>query len=187
MKGRTSPRDLFPWDETTSERSVPEGDNQRRANRLEMRHGVSIDRISGSVRHGPFEQEMVPAGISFWGEIALENYQSWQLGLLAQALGEVNDGFAQLGSTKSRGLGVAKLEVEALLHEQATGRGDRPAGMGALVAGEQERRDYGLFPDDDFPFATREARGLADRFAVQGVEATRAWLDIGLAALGRMS
>jgi CRISPR-associated protein Csm3 len=186
MKGRASPRDLFPWDETASVRSSPQGDNQRSANRLEMRHGVSIDRISGSVRHGPFEQELVPAGISFWGEIALENYQSWQLGLLAQAFGEINDGFAQLGSTKSRGLGVAKLEVESILHEQTTGHGDRPAGAGALVADDQEHRDYGLFPDEAFPIATREPRGLADRFTVQGAEATRAWLDIGLAALGRV-
>lgn len=185
MKGRASPRDLFPWDETASGQNGPGGDNQRRANRLEMRHGVAIDRIAGSVRHGPFEQEMVPAGVSFWGEIALENYQGWQLGLLAQAFGEINDGFAQLGSTKSRGLGVAKLEVESILHEQVTGRG-RPAGVGVLVPDEREGRDYGLLPDGELLEAPREARGLADRFTVKGADAARPWLDTGLAALGRL-
>jgi CRISPR-associated protein Csm3 len=186
MKGRTSPRDLFPWDELASGRNGPEGDNQRSANRLELRHGVAIDRIAGSVSQGPFDQEMVPAGVSFWGEIALENYQSWQLGLLAQAFGELNDGFAQLGSTKSRGLGVAKLEVESILHEQVTGHGDKPAGVGALVTDEGERRDYGLLPDGELPPAPREPRGLADRFTVTGTEAARAWLETGLAALGRL-
>lgn len=185
MKGRASPRDLFPWDETAGGPTSAEGDNQRSANRLEMRHGVAIGRIAGSVQHGPFDQEMVPAGVSFWGEIALENYQGWQLGLLAQAFGEVNDGFAQLGSTKSRGLGVSKVEVESILHEQVGGQGGKPAGIG-LLATDEERGEYGLLPDGELPETPWEARGLADRFTVKGADASRTWLDAGLHALGAL-
>lgn len=183
MKGRASVRDLFPWNERGNDPAGSDADNQRRANDLEMRHGVSINRITGSVAHGPFEQEMVPAGVSFWGEIALENYQAWQLGLLAQAFDEVNEGFAQLGSTKSRGLGVARIELGSILHEQRVSAEGSPAGVGTL-ADEQERRAYGLLSEQALPQAEPELRGLAQRFNVQGADNTRGWLDAGLQALG---
>lgn len=183
MKGRASVRDLFPWAENARDKTGSGGDDQRRANELEIRHGVSIDRVAGSVRHGPFEQEMVPAGVSFWGEIALENYQVWQLGLLAQAFDEINEGFAQLGSTKSRGLGVARVELTSILHEQRMVAGGGPAGVGSLAT-EQERQDYGFLPELTLPPSEPEQRGLAQRFSVKDAERTRAWLDAGLQALG---
>lgn len=183
MKGRASVRDLFPWNERASDATAPGADNHRRANQLEARHGVSINRVSGSVQHGPFDQEMVPAGVAFWGEIGLENFQVWQLGLLAQAFGEVNDGFAQLGSTKSRGLGLATITVESILHEQAAGKSDRPAGVGLLATAEEERRNYGLLPELELPEAPGELRGLAQRFIIPGPGDARSWLEVGLRAL----
>ena len=185
MKGRASIRDAFPWspdiDDPESD-FAPGGKNQDRANQLEVRHGVAIDRITGSARHGGlFDQELVPAGISFWGDIALENYQTWQLGLLAQALAQVNDGIAQLGSSKSRGLGVAKIAVERIVHEQS-GASERPLGVGDLASGD-EREAYGLLPEAELPAARGIARGLATRFEIAE---TAAWLDAGLAALGAL-
>src|SRR6185436_15053355 len=97
------------------------------------------------------EQEMVPAGASFWGDIALENYQSWQLGLLSIAFDEMNAGFAQLGSSKSRGLGVAKVEVESIVHEQTRKSGssatpEQPSGAFHFATSD-ERDAYGLLPE----------------------------------------
>ena len=183
MRGRAAVRDLFPWDpDASSDEHTPTGGNRQRANQLEQRFGVSIDRITGSVRHGPFDQEMVPAGVSFWGEIALQNYQVWQLGLLAQALDAVSFGAAQLGSSKSRGLGSARVAVEALVHEQVATAADRPRGVGTLLDGE-EARAYGLLVEGTLPDATAERRGLAARFTVGG-DAVAAWLDASRAALG---
>jgi CRISPR-associated protein Csm3 len=183
MRGRAAVRDLFPWDlDATADDHAPTGANRRRANEREQRFGVSIDRITGSVRHGPFDQELVPAGVSFWGEIALQNYQVWQLGLLAQAFDAVNFGAAQLGSSKSRGLGSARVAVEVLVHEQVTTAADRPCGVGALLDAD-ESRVYGLLAEGALPDATAERRGLAARFTVRG-DAVASWLDAGRAALG---
>lgn len=187
MKGRAGVRDLLPWTENegTEPRFAPGEENHQRANRIEVRHGVAIDRIVGSVKIGPFDQELVPAGVSFFGDIALENYQAWQLGLLAQAFMEVNDGFAQLGSSKSRGLGVAQVTVESILHEQASGGGAAPVGAGMLASAE-EGAAYGLLPDAAFSTDAGEVRGLSRRFTVRDSTAIRAWLDGGLAALGSL-
>lgn len=181
MKGRASVRDLFPWDERGSEEGASD-ENARRANTLERRHGVSINRMSGSVDNGPWEQEMVPAGVAFWGEIALENYQAWQLGFLAQAFDEVNEGFAQLGSTKSRGLGVATIEILSILHEQKASSAGKPAGVGQL-ASNTEVAAYGLLPERALPACDPKPHGLAQRFAVMGAESTGAWAKAGLDAL----
>lgn len=190
MKGRASVRDLFPWDDNIDEAVTISEENRKRrvqANDVELRHGVSINRVSGSVQHGPFDQELVPAGVSFWGEIALENYQVWQLGLLAGAFEEVNQGFAQLGSSKSRGLGVAKVHIITAVHEQRRNASTLPRGVGGL-ASDEEVRSYGLVsPERDLVFdKPSELRGLSMRFVAEKDAAER-WLSTGIEALGDFS
>ncbi len=183
MKGRASVRDLLPWSQgADAGDDAPGGANQTRANQLELRHGVAIDRILGSARRQAlFEQELVPAGVSFWGEIALENYQVWQLGLLAQACDEMNYGMAQLGSSKSRGLGAARIAVESIVHEQVALAGDAPLGVGALTTAE-ELGSYGLLPEHPLPALAGHPRGLAKRFEVPAAQADD-WLAAGRRAL----
>lgn len=182
MKGRVSIRDLFPWPADCTELAGEIGKNAERANAVEGRHGVAIDRIAGSVKIGPFDMEVVPAGVDFYGDIALENYQAWQLGLLSAALNELDDGFAQLGSAKSRGLGVVKVTIEEILHEQPARSGDAPRGVGALVDSDATHKAYGLLRERDLPCAPGAPRGLSRRFQVHGPEA-RQWLDEALTAL----
>ncbi|WP_437307424.1 RAMP superfamily CRISPR-associated protein [Sorangium sp. So ce388] len=186
LKGRASVRDLFPWTDGGDVDTGPGGKNWQTANQVEIRHGVSIDRIVGSVKHGPFEMELVPAGVSFWGEIALENYQAWQLGLLVRALDEITDGFAQLGSSKSRGLGVARVEVHSIIHEQPARASERPAGVGALAT-EDERDAYALLPELEFPALPGEPRGLSVRFTARDLDGVQAWMEAGRQALGRLA
>jgi CRISPR-associated protein Csm3 len=183
IKGRASVRDLFPWsdDVAAGDRHVPNGANHTGANKLELRHGVSINRLLGSVENGPFDQELVPAGVAFFGDIALENYQACQLGLLVEGLDQLDTGFAQLGSSKSRGLGVVKVTIERILHEQA-GRGAQPCGVGAL-ASPDEARAYGLVAEPALPAAPGTPRGLAMRFEVRE---PAAWLAAGRGALGAL-
>lgn len=184
IKGRASVRDLFPWrdDAGPGDRHAPGGDNHTSANRLELRHGVAIDRMLGSVRHGPFDQELVPAGVSFFGDIALENYQVWQLGLVAEALDQLTCGIAQLGSSKSRGLGVVTATVERIVHEQA-GRRPQPCGVGHLATAD-ECKAYGFVAEAALPSGTGAPHGLAMRFDVR--DGAAAWLDAGRAALGAL-
>ncbi len=184
MKARCSVRDLFPFEAVSGELSEEQERNRELANKVEVRPGVLIGRIEGSVKHGPFEQEMVPAGVSFWGDVALENFQAWQLGLLVATLQELDEGFLQLGSGKSKGLGVVRAEVLSLLHEQRAGAGV-PSGVGALVAREEAER-YGLLAEVLFPAAQGKRHGLMDRFLVAG-DSLNAWKEAGLAGLEKLT
>lgn len=177
VRGRIGVRDQFPWREDGDDDA-----NHVAANHVELRHGVAIDRVTGSVKHGPFDQELVPAGVSFWGEVALENYQVWQLGLLLQALEDITAGFAQLGSSKSRGLGVAHVHVTKILHEQPVRAGDVPRGAGD-IADAAARRDYGLLQEAVLPQTRGERRGLHWRFAAADPAGVDAWSAAARAAL----
>ena len=181
LKGRVSFRDLFPWraedDEAANEVRV------ERANQLEVRHGVAINRLSGAVQHGPFDQELVPSGTSFFGEVALENYQVWQLGLIAAAFEELNEGFAQLGSSKSRGLGGIKAYVLRIVHEQSLAASETPLGV-ARLAPEVESQ-YGMLREGNLPATNGVPRGIRRRFEVESA-ATSKWFEAGLRALGNI-
>ena len=184
LRGRAAVRDLFPWDPGASAnpKMVAGGDNHRSANHLEHRPGVAIDRLSGAVRHGPWDQELVPAGVSFFGEVALENYQVWQLGLLVEGFERISDGLARLGSSKSRGLGRARVEITQIVHEQGAHLDNLPRGLADLGTSTL-RNDYGLLPEQPLPATPSEARGLHRRFRADGTHLV-AWLDAGRSALG---
>lgn len=184
LRGRTSVRDLFPWDDDAPGGESAARDQAAAANRTEVRNGVAISRVTGSVAVGPFDQEVVPAGVSFWGEVALENFQLWQLGLVFHALEELDAGFARLGSSTSRGLGEVRAVAESIVHEQAVSGAKRPAGVGFLVATEKERARYGLFQESPMDVPEAPAlRGLAERFTTRAPEA---WRRAAFDALGAL-
>lgn len=184
MRGRCAVRDLFPFPDGV-ELDTGQRENLERANRVELRHGIAINRVSGAVQGAAlFEQEVVPAGVRFHGEIVLQNYQVWQLGLLFTALDDLDQGFAQLGSSKSRGLGVVSVKLLSLVHEQPMSHGDRPRPVGALVD-DSTRRDYGLLPEPSLPPATGAVRGLSLRFEIAASEVEK-WRAVASDALGRL-
>lgn len=83
--------------------------------RVEERNGVAIDRVFGSVAHGPFNYEVAVSG-AFTAGILVRNFTIAQLGLLALTLRDLEAGRLSVGFGKSRGLGqvsgrVAKLTV----------------------------------------------------------------------------
>ncbi len=77
-------------------------------NRTSERDGVAIDRISGSVAHGPFTLEVVTQG-AFYTSLTLHNFQLWQLGLLGIVLRDLGNGRVPIGFAKSRGLGRVRV------------------------------------------------------------------------------
>jgi len=80
--------------------------------KIEERNGVAIDRVFGSVAHGPFNYQVCTAG-EFRTKIHLKNFTLAQLGLIGLVLRDLNDGWFGLGFAKSRGMGL----VEATLNE----------------------------------------------------------------------
>lgn len=118
----------------------------------ETRTGVAIDRVLGSVAHGPFDFEVVSNG-KFATSITIRNFELWQLGLLVLVLRDLDKGLLPIGFGKSRGLGYVGAQVTALnvrYIAQFDSLLEKPTqilyGLGAL-AGE-EGKAYGLLVDD---------------------------------------
>lgn len=180
LKGRIAIRDLFPFRD--GNHVTQDEKNLAQANTLEHRHSVALDRLTGAARNGGlFDMEVVPPGVSFWGEITLENFQLWQLGLLVTAFDQFEGGFAQLGSSKGRGFGLVSFQVEDLIHEQIIREG-RASGVG-ILASPKDREAYKLrfTAADEFPPLEGEVRGITRRFVVKQ---PAPWLDVARKALG---
>lgn len=75
-----------------------------------VRDGVAIDRDKGTaVDGGLYDYEVVPAGTPFGLQLAAENLEDWQLGLLWLGLKALERTEIALGGFTSRGLGWVKL------------------------------------------------------------------------------
>ncbi len=146
LTGRCSLSDAYPWDPRADDATREE--QFTHANATERRVQVGISRQDGSTADGTlFDLEVAVAG-AFWGEARLDNFELWQLGLLAAVLDDVHAGDVPIGFGKSRGLGQMSVDLIALDCEwlAAGGARDLP-GAGALTS-EDERRAYGLRDND---------------------------------------
>lgn len=133
LRGRLSFTDAFPEGEW----------------KTETRYGVAISRLTNAVAVSPFDIEVLVQG-RFRTSLVLENFEVWQLGLLALTLQAINDGLVKLGFGKNRGFGEVMMSVESATVELAK----KPElsrgaiwGVGAFVE-ESECSRYGLQPDD---------------------------------------
>jgi CRISPR/Cas system CSM-associated protein Csm3 (group 7 of RAMP superfamily) len=125
-------------------------------NRTSERDGVAIDRISGSVAHGPFTLEVVTQG-AFYTSLTLHNFQLWQLGLLGIVLRDLGDGRVPMGFAKSRGLGrlsisYVRAEISYLGRFEPVENGFDFAANVYDVAGflqPETAHAYGYFDDPD--------------------------------------
>ncbi len=83
-------------------------------NATEQRDGVAIDRIKGGALDGGlFTLEVVTRG-AFESTLQLENFELWQVGLLAIALRDLGTGVCPIGFGKTRGLGQMEVTLETL-------------------------------------------------------------------------
>mgnify|MGYP000302196892 CR=1 FL=1 len=133
LRGRLSFTDAFPDGEV----------------KTETRYGVAISRLTNAVAAGPFDIEVLVQG-QFRTSLVLENFEIWQLGLVALTLHALNEGLVKIGFGKNRGFGEVKVNVIQAIVEMAK-RSGQPQnalwGVGAFV-NEEERMAYGLSPDD---------------------------------------
>jgi len=134
LRGRLSFTDAFPDGEV----------------KTETRYGVAISRLTNAVVPGAlYETEVLVEG-RFRTALVLENFEVWQVGLLALTLQAINAGLVKLGFGKNRGFGEVSMTVEQAVVEMAKKPGlPRNAiwGVGAFVE-DGERGDYGLRADD---------------------------------------
>ncbi|MEA5506224.1 RAMP superfamily CRISPR-associated protein [Halotia wernerae UHCC 0503] len=80
--------------------------------KIEERNGVAIDRVFGSVAHGPFDYQVCTSG-AFKTKIHLKNFSLAQLGLIALVLRDLDAGWFGIGFAKSRGLGIVQVEYNS--------------------------------------------------------------------------
>ncbi|MGQ9586528.1 MAG: RAMP superfamily CRISPR-associated protein [Anaerolineae bacterium] len=128
LRGRVALTDFFPVEEMVTE----------------IRYGVAISRLSHAVAQGPFEMEVAVAG-TFQGHLVLENFEIWQLGLLALALESMNQGLVKVGFGKNRGFGEVSIKVEEAQLEEKPPLAEPTTlrGLAAFVEPEEQAK-YGL-------------------------------------------
>lgn len=118
--------------------------------KTETRYGVAISRLTNAVAHGPFDIEIVVAG-DFKGSLMLENFEVWQLGLLALTIQAINHGLVKIGFGKNRGFGQVNFKVTKATLDLAKVNAGIPSneiwGVGQFVK-DDERKNYGLHDDD---------------------------------------
>jgi CRISPR-associated RAMP protein (TIGR02581 family) len=142
----------------------------------QVRDGVGIDRFTGGAfDRAKFDLE-VYTGAKFEGEIHVRNFELWQLGLLGFVFQDLQDGYLQIGSGKSRGLGriggtVERVEISYISPKVSTMPADELWGVGALF----EKGDYGFSAKDKVAYNGRPAikqKGLRAGLVWQGSEQT---------------
>ena len=113
--------------------------------KTETRYGVAISRLSHAVAQGPFEMEVAVSG-SFSGQVILENFEIWQLGVLAAAMESMNHGLLKVGFGKNRGFGQVRVQINNASVEEIAPVNDKHSlrGLGRFVRDEEERAKYGL-------------------------------------------
>jgi CRISPR-associated protein Csm3 len=174
LRGRLSFTDAFPDGEV----------------KTETRYGVAISRLTNAVAVGPFDIEVLVQG-KFKTSLVLENFEVWQLGLVALTLRALNDGLVKIGFGKNRGFGEVNVSVTQAVLEMAK-RPPHPRdtiwGAGAFVS-EEERRAYGLSLDDKLeglPEAEESDLGIFIR-RVYGPEAWQSIAEKAIASLTKLS
>lgn len=149
--------------------------------KIERRDGVGIDRFSGGASRGvKFEMEVLTQG-TFRARMRLENFEDWQLGLLALLCRDLEDELISIGHATTRGLGRLRGTIERLdvMYIVPPGKALDPMrvhGVGALLdAAERKLYDY----SDDDHFKLSRASPLAAR----GVRKVQSFADAAVRRL----
>lgn len=150
----------------------------------EVRYGNAISRISQAAQGGALFEMEVAVGGTFQGQLVMENYEGWQLGLLALALDAMNHGSLRLGFGRNRGLGEIRLMVTDAYIEEAVKHHTTNIvrGVGAFLPAA-ERTAYGIATMPDVqssaaPVAT-ENLGFYQRRRYD----SDGWLEVAKAAM----
>lgn len=110
---------------------------------FEIRDGVAIDRITGGAAPGAkYDLEVLVKG-DFTTSIEIQNFERWQLGLIALVLRDMEDELVRIGSGTSRGLGRIKATITSFT---ICYYGSTPGALVGIAAQctDQEKTEYGF-------------------------------------------
>jgi CRISPR/Cas system CSM-associated protein Csm3 (group 7 of RAMP superfamily) len=79
-----------------------------------VRHGVKIDRKTGSASLNMlFDAEAIVGG-EFFGTLVMKNPEMWQVAMIFKVIEDINLGLQKIGGMKSRGFGKVKIDIESI-------------------------------------------------------------------------
>jgi|GEM_PF-5719063 len=84
------------------------------ARRLSPRTHVAIDRFTGGVGEGPFNEQLVVEQSPLTTHLTITNFALWQIGLLALVFQEINRGYVGIGAGTRKGQGQMKIAVPVI-------------------------------------------------------------------------
>ena len=125
--------------------------------------------------------EALAPGITLTGSLVLTNFQTWQLGLVAQGLAALNRGAARLGGGGAHGFGRVRIGHPGLVYEQPANTAELPLCLMELVDADTAAA-HGLLERGDLPAKFGDLRGLSRRFEVPPEQVSE-WFAAGQRAL----
>ena len=120
---------------------------------IEHRDGVGIDRFTGGASRGAkFEMEVLTDG-TFCTRLRIENFENWQLGLVAIICRDLSDDLISIGHSTTRGLGrihgeLKKFDIFYVVRPNKQLDSKKVYGVGALMEEDNERKRYGYAKED---------------------------------------
>ena len=111
--------------------------------KTENRFGVGISRLSHAVAQGPFEMEVVVSG-DFKTKIYLENFEIWQIGLIALVIELLNKELITVGFGKNKGFGRIEVKVQKVKINFAKSLSSNEIYGIGKISKKEEREKYGL-------------------------------------------
>ena len=169
LKGRISFNDAYPID----------------AVKTEIRHGVAISRLTHAVAQGPFDMEVMITG-SFRSKIHVDNFELWQLGLLALAFQGLNEGLVRVGFGKNRGFGEVETKIESIEFAFSKSLPPRELWGVGLFVDDTERERYGFTNNDKVNIEATPDHTLAEVLYERRVYKSEDWVAISSSALASL-
>lgn len=109
---------------------------------------IGIDRFTGGVHSGANMRFHVLENTAFSTTVTVRNFELWQLGLLAFAFRDFEEGRVSLGFGKTKGFGQVVGEVTRAELTYPRGRAEGKVEHLGSLASPEEVEHYGLRPDD---------------------------------------
>lgn len=173
LRGRLSFTDFMPQGEVITE----------------TRYGVAISRLTNAVAFGPFDMEVLLAG-TFTGHLILENFETWQVGIIGLTLRAMEEGLVRVGFGKNRGFGEVTMPPVRVTVEMAKSSPIPPQeiwGVGMFTK-ETDTASYGFHKEDritGLPEGKEEDLGIYVRREYTGEEWS-AMAEKAIACLGNL-
>ncbi|MFX0136054.1 MAG: CRISPR-associated RAMP protein Csx7 [Candidatus Hodarchaeota archaeon] len=140
---------------------------------LEERDGVAIDRFTGGAAAGALFQLEVVSKAQFKTKIIVQNFECWQLGMIAILVSDLEDELIQIGSGTSRGFGRIKGTVNnfAISYFRGLANLNQVRGFVWGLGRCLDNGTYGTSPEDFFALKimpTEKVIGIRKKYEFDG-------------------